>query len=113
VCFCVCHQSFARVAVGVSWRLVIASAPWAARWFHTSVIDPAGAIYVIGGGGWGDYMYNDVWASTDGGDDRSSRGTIEVVRGSPGVLTGTRGVFRGTELLFSCYSGCLRYTRAL
>jgi hypothetical protein len=28
---------------------VIASAPWAARSGHTSVVDAAGAIYVIGG----------------------------------------------------------------
>ena len=37
------------------------TAPWAARRYHTSVVDAAGAIYVIGG------LYNDVWASTDGG----------------------------------------------
>ncbi len=34
---------------------------------HTSVIDAAGAIFVIGG--WNGYgtNYNDVWVSTDGG----------------------------------------------
>jgi hypothetical protein len=41
------------------------TAPWAARRFHTSVVDAAGAIYVIGG--LGTTNYNDVWASTDGG----------------------------------------------
>ncbi len=35
------------------------------RYLHTSVIDAAGAIYVIGGGG-GTFLH-DVWASTDGG----------------------------------------------
>ena len=42
-----------------------ASAPWAARYGHTSVVDAAGAIYVIGGYGT-DYL-NDVWVSTVGG----------------------------------------------
>ncbi len=40
-------------------------APWAGRSGHTSVIDAAGAIYVIGGEG--DTNFNDVWVSTDGG----------------------------------------------
>ncbi len=48
------------------WTLVIASAPWAARRGHTSVIDASGAIYVIGGYG-GSTDYDDVWVSTDGG----------------------------------------------
>jgi hypothetical protein len=34
----------------------------------TSVVDAAGAIYVIGGGGTnGAYFLQDVWVSTDGG----------------------------------------------
>ncbi len=41
------------------------SAQWAARAYHTSVVDAAGAIYVIGGAG--NTYLNDVWASTDGG----------------------------------------------
>ena len=48
---------------------MIASAPWAARYGHTSVIDAAGAIFVIGGYGT-DYL-NDVWVSTDGGTGRA------------------------------------------
>ncbi len=55
------------MAAGVTWTLVIASAPWAARYGHTSVIDAAGAIYVIGGLGSGSTDFNDVWVSTDGG----------------------------------------------
>jgi hypothetical protein len=54
------------LAAGVSWRLVIASAGWAARAHHTSVIDAAGAIYVIGGAD-DNTFYQDVWVSTDGG----------------------------------------------
>ncbi len=44
-------------------------AEWAARFFHTSVVDASGAIYVIGGGSgaFGATTYQDVWASTDGG----------------------------------------------
>ena len=46
------------------------TAPWAARLMHTSVVDAAGAIYVIGGssGTYPNYIYyQDVWVSTDGG----------------------------------------------
>ncbi len=53
------------MATGATWQLVIASAPWAARYGHTSVIDAiSGAIYVIGGTGGGTYCV-DVWVSTD------------------------------------------------
>ncbi len=54
-------------AAGAMWRCRTASAPWAARFGHTSVIDAAGAIYVIGGQGYYNTVYNDVWKSTDGG----------------------------------------------
>jgi hypothetical protein len=59
-----------RVAAGVTWTSRTTSAPWAARFWHTSVIDAAGAIYVIGGScssstGW--TYYQDVWESTNGG----------------------------------------------
>jgi hypothetical protein len=44
------------------------TAPWAGRSGHTSVIDAAGAIYVIGGSGTGyTTCFADVWVSTDGG----------------------------------------------
>jgi hypothetical protein len=56
----------ARVAAGVTWTSRTPSAPWAAREGHTSVIDAAGAIYVIGSYDGGTY-FNNVWASTDGG----------------------------------------------
>ncbi len=49
----------ARSAAGVTWSLVIASAPWGARAKHTSVVDAAGAVYVIGGSK-GHSAYNDV-----------------------------------------------------
>ncbi len=48
---------------------MIASAQWATRNGHTSMVDAAGAIYVIGG--YNGYVpgthFQDVWASTDGG----------------------------------------------
>jgi hypothetical protein len=74
------------------------TAPWAGRYGHTTVIDAAGAIYVIGGVGFSGIYLNDVWASTDGGARphshrcsgvllRYSRGT----RGTTGVLEGSLG----------------------
>jgi hypothetical protein len=50
----------------VTWTLVIAETAWGGRNCHTSVIDAAGAIYVIGGSGIGG-IYRDVWVGTDGG----------------------------------------------
>jgi hypothetical protein len=70
-------------AAGVSWTSRTTSAPWAARYHHTSVVDAAGAIYVIGGG----THLQDVWASTDGGARPDS------VRGG-GVV---RGVLKGVQ----------------
>jgi hypothetical protein len=51
------------------WRCRTKTAPWAARYGHTSVVDAAGAIYVIGGfySGTNATYYKEVWASTDGG----------------------------------------------
>jgi hypothetical protein len=55
------------LAAGAMWRCRTASAPWAARNGHTTVIDAAGAIYVLGGETIGGNFHNDVWVSTDGG----------------------------------------------
>ncbi len=63
---------FACVHAGATWTSRTTSAPWAARIFHASVIDAAGAIYVIGG--WSGTRQQDVWASTDGGADRTRAG---------------------------------------
>ncbi len=61
------------------------SAPWAARADHTSVVDAAGAIYVIGGDYQGeDTQYEDVWASTDGGT-RAGLNQREYWVGTQGV----------------------------
>ncbi len=82
---CVCADVIGRsrvLAAGATWLLVIASAPWAARAEHTSMIDAvSGAIYVIGGGN-GSTNFNDVWASTNRGADRTrpyARGHIRVL----------------------------------
>ncbi len=40
------------------------------RRYHSTVIDAAGAIYVIGGDDFSKFL-NDVWASADGGADRT------------------------------------------
>jgi hypothetical protein len=88
---CLSHRPGSRaLAAGVTWTLVIASAPWAARGYHTTVIDAAGAIYVIGGLV-GYTLYKDVWVSTDGGARPDSR------RACRGVLGGSSGYSRGTE----------------
>jgi hypothetical protein len=80
------HRSVrARSAAGVTWALVIANAPWGRRAYHTSVVDAAGAIYVIGGYGTG--RYRDVWASTDGGARPDCVKGL-VVEGTPGSTTG-------------------------
>ncbi len=80
------------MASGVGWTLVIANAQWAARRSHTTVIDAAGAIYVLGGRRGRTEDYNDVWVSTDGGADRIG-----------GYSTGTCGYSRGT-LWYTGYS---------
>ena len=52
------------------------TAPWAARADHTSVVDAAGAIYVIGGGNL--TYFKDVWVSTDAGARPDSvKGVVE------------------------------------
>ncbi len=55
-------------AAGITWTSRARKARWAARFGHTSVIDAAGAIYVIGG--YNGSVFQDVWASTDGGARR-------------------------------------------
>ena len=87
-------------AAGVTWTCRTANAEWAARYLHTSVVDAAGAIYVIGGTTSGPDL-QDVWASTDGGA-RAGLG-----RGGGGGYTGwvllgvlqrvLQGVLRGTK----------------
>ncbi len=78
--------------------------PWAGRDSHTTVIDAAGAIYVIGGwsylSGGGFTYYHDVWASTDGGalaGLREGGGSGGVWVGTQGVLGGTTRVLRGNK----------------
>ena len=83
-------------AAGATWSLRTASAPWAGRYGHTSVTDAAGAIYVIGGYSYNgtNTYFNDVWASTDGGDagrTRSGGRRVHLV----GTTGGTRGVLVG------------------
>ncbi len=78
-------------AAGRTFSSRTLKAEWAARYHHTSVVDAvSGAIYVIGGYGFGGTDYNDVWASTDGGA-RAGLGR----GGGRGVhWVGTTGVLR-------------------
>jgi hypothetical protein len=90
-------SSVARVAAGATWTSRTTSVPWGPREFHTSVIDAAGAIYVIGGYS-GRTSFHDVWVSTDGGAGRT-----QMVLGDTGGTWGYywRGSWvypRGTEV---------------
>jgi hypothetical protein len=85
------------LAAGVSWTSRTTSAPWAARYGHTTVVDAAGAIYVIGGTDGSNYQ--DVWASTDGGAD----GLAPGVGGYRVVPRGTRGYYEGTTRVLRGY----------
>jgi hypothetical protein len=92
----------ARSGAGVTWTSRTLAAPWDARYAHTSVVDAAGAIYVIGGfgGSRGNAWNQDVWASTDGGARPDSvkggwsAGYLGVLRRTKGVLKGTTGYCR-------------------
>jgi hypothetical protein len=57
------------------------------------VIDAAGAIYVIGGYSSSDTIHNDVWVSTDGGADRTRRGS----RDTRGYYRDAKGFYRGNR----------------
>ncbi len=95
VAFDATGRARARWAAGVTWTSRTAKAEWAGRYYHTTVIDAAGAIYVIGGGSYnGTYTnFNDVYASTDEGARRDRVGGW-----SAGVLEGVfAGVLRGAK----------------
>ncbi len=62
-----------RRAAGATWSLAAAITPWAARFGHTTVIDAAGTMYLIGGYN-GNY-FNDVWSSANKGANRTRGGT--------------------------------------
>ncbi len=94
-----CHRPGSRAsAAGVTWTSRTLKAGWAARYGHTTVVDAAGAIYVIGGRGDGTDTFTgyfqDVWVSTDGGAGRtrSEGGRWGYSVGTRGVLSGTPGV---------------------
>ncbi len=83
-------------AAGIAWTSRTLKAGWAARFGHTSVVDAAGAIYVIGG--YNGNVIQDVWASTDGGARRVTRRVVGgYSRGTRGdTRWGTLGI-RGNE----------------
>ena len=85
------------MALGITWTSRTAKAGWAGRDSHTSVVDAAGAIYVIGGVG--NTIFAAVWVSTDGGA-RAGLGPSGVVggyyRGYYGGTKGYQGVLRGS-----------------
>ncbi len=109
---------FARVHAGATWTSRTTSAPWAARQLHTSVVDAAGAIYVLGGNNInGGGCFHDVWATTDGGARPDSvkvgwsGGTTGVLSGLYEGLRGTWGYYGGIEGVLREYLGVSRGTR--
>jgi hypothetical protein len=66
------------------------------------VIDAAGAIYVIGGEGINGILFNDVWASTDGGARPDSRRDARE-----GYWVGSQGYYSG----LGCTRGVARDSR--
>ncbi len=92
------------------WNRVENQAPWDGRYGHTSVIDAAGAIYVLGGKGGTLTLYQDVWVSTNGGADRTRAGSTRGVRmvvlgGRSWVLFGYLMVLLGHSRVLDRYLG--------
>ena len=84
------------LAAGVTWTSRTHNAPWDARNGHTTVIDAAGAIYVLGGYSYSyidvcGFEYSDVWVSADAGEDRTRAGYSGRARWYSGVLDGLTG----------------------
>jgi hypothetical protein len=82
-------------AAGITWTSRTLAAEWDPRFGSTSVVDAAGAIYVIGGSSTRGAYYRDVWASTNGGARPDSvqgdvRRVLELVLG--GVPKGYYGL---------------------
>jgi hypothetical protein len=69
------------------------NAEWAARADHTSVVDAAAAIYVIGGAG--DTGYQDVWVNRGARPDSVEGGRGALVGYYRGSRWSTRGVLKG------------------
>jgi hypothetical protein len=93
------------LAAGATFTNTTTNALWAARSRHSSVIDAAGAIYVIGGWNYvggiqsSATIYQDVWVSTDGGADRTRAGCSGWLLGGDlrGFFRGAEGYYRGTR----------------
>ena len=102
----------ARSATGVTWTCRTANAGWAGRFGHTSVVDAAGALYVIGGYD-GFTYFDDVWVSTDGGARAGLRregtrgGTGWVLRDTAGELEGCSRGTMGPQMVPTGYWGYL------
>ncbi len=95
----------ARSAAGRTFSNRTLKAEWAGRYFHTSVVDASGAIYVIGGYDGSGTYYNDVWASTDGG----ARAGLQQGGCTGWVLQGYYGGTRGySRVLIAVLQGYCR-----
>ncbi len=100
-------------AAGGTWTCLLANTPWPARYGHTTVIDAAGTIYLMGGafvrgGGAGAHLnlYNDVWVGTNNGAN-STQGHSQSTHG---VLKGY--LYRRCILRVTRFCNCRMGTRA-
>jgi hypothetical protein len=86
------------LAAGKTWVSRTDTAPWGPRWGHTSVVDAAGAIYVLGGeddGASSTAFKNDVYVSIDGGARTRLARVLWGTTGYSGAGRGTTGVLWG------------------
>jgi hypothetical protein len=104
-----------RRAAGVTWSVVTSNAPWAARSMHTTVIDAAGTMYLIGGEG-NTGNLDDVWSSANRGANRLNGDLQGVLKG---YSSGAQGVLQGYSRGSTGYSWALtkevrnKYARVL
>ena len=80
-------------AAGATWTR-ITTAPWAARFAHTTVIDAAGSMYLMGGLS-NSAAFNDVWQSAGAGANTTHwQGVLKDTQRASG--------FNGTHIAQSC-----------
>ncbi len=89
-------------AAGGTWTCLLANAPWPARYRHTTVIDAAGTIYLMGGAvARGDQInvYNDVWVGTNNGANSTTQGHSQSTHGALKGYLYRRGTLKGHSAL--------------